>query len=147
MLISTFLRSFVIIGAVDFEEFLRKVNLSRNGSKPQCQMHQRHRFARSLGLLDGHLVYLHHCCCPSVILYISFRCVLTEFKCTISSSDIQVLPSLPSNKFESDWVVDLRRLPENVSLATCKFSIRALDAFRFRGIAGNGDDECFQGHN
>ena len=38
-------------------------------------------------------------------------------------------------------------LPENVSLAVCKFSIHALEAFRFRGIAVNEDDEYFQDHN
>jgi hypothetical protein len=57
-------------------------------------------------------------------LCISFGPVLKEFKSTISSSD--VLPSLPSDKFESPGV-DLRRFPENVFLAACKFSIRALE--------------------
>jgi hypothetical protein len=105
---------------------------------------QRHRFARSLGLLDGHPVYHDHCHCPSGILYISFSWGLKEFKCTISSSDI--LPSSPSDKFDSAGV-DLRRLPENVSLAACKFSMHAFEAFRFCGMAENEDDECFQRQN
>jgi len=43
--------------------------------------------------------------------------------------------------------VDFRRLSDNVPLAACKFSIRALEAFLFRTMAGNEDDECFQGRN
>jgi len=69
---------------------------------------------------------------------------IKEFKCKISSSDI-LLSSL-SDKFDSAGV-DLCRLPENLSLVTCKFSMRAFEAFRFRGMAENEDDECFQGHN
>ena len=114
-------------------------------SNCQPQMHlQRHPFAQSLGLLDGHLVYPGHCHCPSGILYISFGWGLKEFKCTISSSDI--LPLSPSDKFDSTGV-DLRRLPEDVSLADCKFFMHALEAFRFCGFAENEDDKCFQGHN
>ena len=84
-------------------------------------------------------------CYPSGTLYSGFGQVLKDLKHTISSSDI--LPSSPaSDKFESAGV-DFRRLPENVSLAACKFSVRALEAFRFRGMAENEDDRCFQGHN
>ena len=49
-------------------------------------------------------------------------------------------------KFESAGV-DFHCLPENVSLAACKFSICALEAFCFHEIAENEDDKCFQGCN
>lgn len=54
---------------------------------------------------------------------------------TISSSDV--------DKSESTGV-DFRRFPDNVSLATCRFAIRAAEAFRFFGIAEVEDDEWFQ---
>jgi hypothetical protein len=42
-----------------------------------------------------------------------------------------------SNNGRSDSAgVDFRRLSGNELLATCKFSMRALDAFHFRPIAG-----------
>ena len=43
--------------------------------------------------------------------------------------------------------VDFRRLSGNDPLAACKFPMRALEAFRFRPIAGDEDDECLQGDN
>ena len=95
-------------------------------------------FAQSLGLLDGHLVYPDHRCCPSGILYISFGGGLEELRYTISSLD--VLPSSPSDKFDST-VVDFRRLPGDVFLAEFKFSMRAFEAFRFCGMAENEDVE------
>jgi len=42
---------------------------------------------------------------------------------------------------------DFHHLSDNVPLAACKFPIRALEAFLFRPMAGNEDDECFQGRN
>ena len=117
------------------------------GSDKRCQpqMHlQWHWFAQSLVLLDGHLVYPGHCCCPSGILYISFGWGFKNFKFTISSSD--VLPSSLSDKFDSAGV-DLRHLPEAVSLVDCKFPMHALEAFCFCDMAENEDNECFQGCN
>ena len=53
---------------------------------------------------------------------------------------------LPSSLSESAGV-DFRHLSDNVPLAVCKFPICALEAFLFRPMAGNEDDECFQGRN
>jgi len=118
----------MLIGVLHFEEFPSECQSVKNGSN--C--HQRRQdFVAS--------------CYPSGTLYSGFGWVLKELKHTISSSD--VLPSSPvSDKFESAGV-DFRCLPENVSLVACKISVRALEAFRFYGMAENKDNGCFQGHN
>ena len=54
-------------------------------------------------------------------------CVLKEIKHTISSES------------ESLWA-DFCRLSDSATLAACKFSILALEAFLFCGIAENEDD-------
>ena len=126
----------MLIGVLDFEEFPLECQPSSKG-EPARESHTGTVSQSSLAvrqwqqLLSNPHYYL-------VGVYIK------EFKCTISSSD--VLPSSPSDNFDSAGV-DLCRLPENLSLGTCKFSMRAFEAFRFRGMAENEDDKCFQGHN
>jgi len=137
----------MLIGVLDFEEFPLECQLSSNG-EPVQESHTSTvwvQLASPAGngsncyqILITVVVHPEYCVLYLVGVYIK------EFKCTISSSD--VLPSSPSDKFDSAGV-DLCRLPENLSLATCKFSMRAFEAFCFRGMAENEDDECFQGHN
>ena len=51
---------------------------------------------------------------------------------------------MPSLSDSSEKSVDFRRLPVNVSLATCIFELRVSENFLFCGIAEIEDDECFQ---
>jgi len=136
----------MLIGVLDFEEFPLECQPSSNGNRPGNPIPVQ---LASPALPSGNssncyqilitvVVHPEYCGLYLVGVYIK------EFKCTISSSD--VLPSSLSDKFDSAGV-DLCRLPENLSLAMCKFSMRAFEAFRFCGMAENEDNECFQGHN